>query len=260
MGYFCQSRYQVQILDSFGLEATKGDCGAIYGLAGPRVATCFPALSWQTFDVDFTAAEFRDGKKVKAVFPGGLSMGVLRGDMFPKNPAAEVDPAADFDELDCKLDFDDPQRYGLMGLGTGAAVVVPEDADIRDVMVNVARFFALESCGQCTQCREGTMWMYKMAQRIRAGAGRTFDLDVLDEVSRNMGMMPGLSICGLSDGAAWPIGMLVRKFRAEFERHIAAQEPDAAARHIRAINPAAYELPILGVPPMATAASSAAEQ
>jgi len=65
MGYFCQSRYQVQILDSFGLEATKGDCGAIYGLAGPRVATCFPALSWQTFDVDFTAAEFRDGKKVK---------------------------------------------------------------------------------------------------------------------------------------------------------------------------------------------------
>lgn len=89
------------------------------------------------------------------------------------------------------------------------------------------------------------MWMYKVAERIRDGAGRSFDLDVLAEVTQNMGMMPGLSICGLADGAAWPIAMLVQKFRVEFERHIAAQAPDAAARRIREINPAAYELPIL---------------
>ncbi len=185
----------------------------------------------------------RDGKKIKAVFPGGLSMGVLRGDMFPKS-TGEVDPAQDCDELDCRLDFDDPLRYGLLGLGTAAAVVVPEDVDIRDVLVNVARFFATESCGQCTHCREGTSWMYKMAGRIRAGAGRLIDLDVIAEVAQNMGMMPGLSICGLSDGAAFPLRMLVRKFRREFEQHIAAQAPDGVARWLRRINPAAYELPI----------------
>ena len=207
---------------------------------GPLGITCRELIYGEDF-----GNGMRDGRKVKAVFPGGLSMGVLRGDMFPKNPGDKPDPDADYDELDCKLDFDDPRRYGLMGLGTAALVVVPEDTDIRAVTVNVARFFALESCGQCTQCREGTMWMYKVAERIRDGAGRSFDLDVLAEVTQNMGMMPGLSICGLADGAAWPIAMLVQKFRVEFERHIAAQAPDAAARRIREINPAAYELPIL---------------
>jgi NADH-quinone oxidoreductase subunit F len=121
---------------------------------------------------------------------------------------------------------------------------MPEDVDIRDVLVNITRFYATESCGQCTQCREGSMWMYKIAQRIQAGAGRIYDLDLLADVTQNMGMMPGMSICGLSDGAAWPVRMLVQKFRAEFERHIAGQEPDAAARYARIVNPAAYELPV----------------
>lgn len=186
------------------------------------------------------------GKRVKTVFPGGLSMGALRGDVFSKNPAAGIDLKQDFDELDCKLDFDDVRKYGLLGLGTAAAVVVPEDADIRDVLLNVSRFYAHESCGQCTQCREGTAWMYKIAQRIRAGAGRSVDLDLLIEVTQNMGMMPGMSICGLPDGAAWPVRTLVQRFRAEFERHIAAQPPRAVETHIRSVNPAAYELPILG--------------
>ncbi len=184
------------------------------------------------------------GKRVKAVFPGGLSMGVLRGDVFPRNAGA-VDPKQDYDELDCMLDFDDPRRYGLMGLGTAAGVVVPEDVDIRDVLVNVTRFFGTESCGQCTQCREGSNWMRKIAGRLRAGAGRLYDLDLLEDISNNMGMMPGQSICGLSDGAAWPVRMLVQKFRREFEQHIAAQDPEAAERVLREINPAAYELPIV---------------
>jgi NADH-quinone oxidoreductase subunit F len=186
----------------------------------------------------------RNGKRVKAVFPGGLSMGVLRGDLFAKSPDCKVAPQQDCDELDCSLDFDDVRRYDLLGLGTAAAVVVPDDVDIRDVLVNVARFYALESCGQCTHCREGTTWMYKIAQRLRAGAGRSRDLDLIVEIARNMGMMPGLSICGLPDGAAWPLRTLVEKFRREFEARIAAQEPAAAERYVRKINPAVYELPV----------------
>ncbi|RMF74375.1 MAG: hypothetical protein D6744_14550, partial [Planctomycetota bacterium] len=157
----------------------------------------------------------------------------------------KVDPTNDYDELDCILDFDDVRRYGLLGLGTAAAVVIPESADVRDVLVNVCRFYAMESCGQCTHCREGCTWMYKIAQRIREGAGRLVDLDLLVEVTQNMGMMPGMNICGLSDGAAWPIRTLVQKFREEFEAHIKAQPPDAALKRIREVNPAAYELPIL---------------
>jgi hypothetical protein len=103
----------------------------------------------------------------------------------------------------------------------------------------------MESCGQCTQCREGTMWMYKVAQRIRAGAGRSYDLDLLSETTQNMGMMPGLSICGLPDGAAWPIRTLVQKFRREFERHIAAQPPAAPEVFAESVNPAVYELPVV---------------
>lgn len=187
----------------------------------------------------------RNGEKVKAVCPGGVSMGFLRGDLFPRNPAGGVDPKADYDELDCKLDFDDPRRYGLLGLGTAAAVVVPESVDIREVLYNTARFFAWESCGQCTQCREGTSWMFKIAQRILDGAGREYDLGLIEEVTLNMGMMPGMSICGLPDGAAFPLRTLVQKFRKEFLEHIRRQKPGAAEAYIKRINPAAYELPIL---------------
>lgn len=191
------------------------------------------------------AGGMRGGKKIKAVSPGGLSMGWLRGDLFPRNPGGAIDPSQDFDELDCKLDFDDVRKYGLLGLGTAAIVVVNEDTDLRDVLLNQTRFYAHESCGQCTQCREGTGWMHRIAERIRAGAGRSYDLDLLTEVTANMGMMPGMSICGLPDGAVFPIRTLVQKFRREFEAHIAAQSPDAAATYIRRINPAAYELPIM---------------
>lgn len=187
----------------------------------------------------------RGGKKVKAVFPGGISMGVLRGDTFPKKPAeAAVDYKKDHDELDCILDFEDVKKYDLLGLGTAAAVVVCEDDDLRDVLVNVCRFYAWESCGQCTQCREGTSWMYKIAQRIQAGAGRSYDFDLILELTANMGMMPGMSICGLPDGAVWPIRTLIQKFRPEFEALIRAQKPNAASEFIRQVNPAAYELPI----------------
>ncbi len=159
------------------------------------------------------------GRRVKGVFPGGLSMGMLTAD-----------------ELDMKLDFDDPRKYGLLGLGTAAAVVFDEDTDVRQVLLNVTRFYALESCGQCTQCREGTRWMYNIAARVALGAGRLEDLDLILETTRNMGMMPGLSICGLPDGAAYPIRTLVEKLRPEFESHIRNQEPRSAERVLSVLN------------------------
>jgi NADH-quinone oxidoreductase subunit F len=161
----------------------------------------------------------REGKRIKAVMPGGVSMGILTAD-----------------ELDMKMDFADPANYGLLGLGTAAAVVIDDSIDMRVVLRNVARFFAMESCGQCTQCREGTTWMYKMASRVAAGAGRPDDLDILEQVARNMGMMPGLSICGLSDGATFPMETIVQKFRSEFEAAIKQQAPDAVERALRVLN------------------------
>jgi len=160
-----------------------------------------------------------NGKKVKAVFPGGLSMGVLTAD-----------------ELDMKMDFNDPRNYSLLGLGTAAAVVVPEGTDMRAVLRNITNFYASESCGQCTQCREGTSWMNKMATRISLDAGRMEDLDVILETARNMGMMPGLSICGLPDGATFPIETVIKKFRSEFEAAIQAQPADRADRVLKVLN------------------------
>ena len=160
-----------------------------------------------------------DGKKVKAVFPGGVSMGVL--------------PA---DELDMKLDFDDPRNYALLGLGTAAAVVIDDSIDMRMVLRNITRFFGTESCGQCTQCREGTAWAYKIASRIADGAGRIEDLDILLETARNFGMMPGRSICGLSDGATFPIETIVKKFRSELEEAIKAQPSGSAEAVLSVLN------------------------
>ncbi len=244
-----------------GTENSKGT--KMYCVSGPvNKPGCYEAPLGITvrdliYSDDFGGG-MAGGKKVKCVLPGGLSMGALRGDLFPKHPeAGKVDVKQDYDELDCKLDFDDVRRYGLLGLGTAAAVVVPEDVDIREVLYNCARFYAHESCGQCTQCREGTAWMAKVSHRILKGAGRSIDLDMLEEMTLNMGMMPGMSICGLPDGAAWPIRTIVQKFRKEFEQRIAEQPPEAAARWIKSVNPAAYELPILGRPLAPAAVASA---
>jgi len=159
------------------------------------------------------------GRKVKAVLPGGVSMGILSAD-----------------ELGMKMDFEDPRKYGLLGLGTAAAVVIDDATDLRVVLRNMARFYGTESCGQCTQCREGTAWMHKIATRIAMGAGRLDDLDILLETARNMGMMPGLSICGLPDGATYPIETIVKKFRGELEAAIKAQPADRAERVLSVLN------------------------
>ena len=214
---------------------TPGSTGPkLYTVSGPvNRPGCYEAplgLSCREliFGDDF-ARGMAGGRKVKGCIPGGLSVGILTAD-----------------ELDAVLDFDAPRKYGLLGLGTAGAIVIPDDADIRQVLANVARFYAMESCGQCTQCREGTTWMYLIARRIAEGAGRIADLDLLVELSYSMGMMPGLSICGLPDGAVYPIRTIVEKFRGEFEEYIRRQDPDRVRQAVKRANPAVYELPILG--------------
>jgi NADH-quinone oxidoreductase subunit F len=148
------------------------------------------------------------GRRAKAVIPGGISMGLLSAD-----------------ELDTPLDFAGPVKAKCLGLGTAAVVVMDETVSIVDFLYNSCRFFAHESCGQCTPCREGTAWSLSILERIRAGRGRLADLDILDEISRSIGIIPGTTICGLADGAAWPIKNALGKFRPELEETIRRTNP-----------------------------------
>ncbi|MCA9174247.1 MAG: NADH-quinone oxidoreductase subunit NuoF [Planctomycetales bacterium] len=152
------------------------------------------------------------GRKGKAAIPGGISMGLLTAD-----------------EFDCPLDFAGPGRYQCLGLGTAAVVVMDETVSMVDFLHNSAQFFSHESCGQCTPCREGTSWSLKILKRIRAGKGRLLDLELLLEIGDNIGIIPGTTICGLSDGAAWPLKNAIRKFRDEFETYIKKTNPDGYA-------------------------------
>lgn len=140
------------------------------------------------------------GRKVKAVVPGGLSMGFLTAN-----------------ELEVPLDFNGPGKVGCLGLGTAAITVIDDQTSMIDVLHNTCQFYAHESCGQCTPCREGTGWMLKITDRLRKGQGRKEDLDILVEVADRIGIMPGSTICGLADGAGWPVKNAIRKFRQEFE-------------------------------------------
>jgi NADH-quinone oxidoreductase subunit F len=140
------------------------------------------------------------GHKAKGCIPGGISMGIMTEK-----------------EFDTPLDFNGPGKVGCLGLGTAAVTVFDEQTSIVDVLYNICRFFAHESCGQCTPCREGTGWMYKIMERMRRGQGRLEDLSILDEVAKSIGIMPGTTICGLADGAGWPVKNAIAKFRGELE-------------------------------------------
>jgi NADH-quinone oxidoreductase subunit F len=98
--------------------------------------------------------------------------------------------------------------------------VFDEETSVVEVLYNICRFFEHESCGQCTPCREGTGWMLKIMDRMQRGQGRLEDLKILEEVGDKIGIMPGTTICGLADGAGWPVKNAVRKFRAEMESYI----------------------------------------
>jgi NADH-quinone oxidoreductase subunit F len=152
------------------------------------------------------------GRKAKAAVPGGLSTGLLTER-----------------EFDTRMDFAGPAKAGCLGLGTGCAVVLDETYPIVEFLHNSCRFFAHESCGQCTPCREGTRWALEMCRRIRAGRGRLRDLELLREIGDSIGIIPGTTICGLADGAAWPIKNAVAKFRGELEDYIKKTNPEGYA-------------------------------
>jgi len=141
------------------------------------------------------------GKKLKGVFPGGGSMPVLRPD-----------------ELEgVNLDYESVQAAGSL-LGSGGIIVMDETTCMVKAAWNIARFFAHESCGQCSPCREGCHWMEKIFHRIEQGEGQTGDLDLILDVSSNI---MGNTICPFGDAAAMPAAAFIRKYREEFEAHIA---------------------------------------
>ncbi|MDB5684425.1 MAG: dehydrogenase subunit [Sphingomonas bacterium] len=135
-----------------------------------------------------------------AVIPGGSSV--------PLVPAAQI--------IDAPMDFDGLKALGS-GLGTAAVIVMDKSTDVVRAISRISYFYKHESCGQCTPCREGTGWMWRVMERLREGNADISEIDMLDEVSRQI---EGHTICALGDAAAWPIQGLIRHFRPELERRI----------------------------------------
>jgi NADH-quinone oxidoreductase subunit F len=146
------------------------------------------------------AGGMRDGKKIKAVIPGGSSMPVLTGDVM----------------MATDMDYDAIAKAGSM-LGSGAVIVMDETRCMVKSLLRLSYFYFEESCGQCTPCREGTGWLYRMVHRIEHGLGRPEDIDLLNSVADNI---QGRTICALGDAAAMPVRAMIKNFREEFEYHI----------------------------------------
>ncbi|HHC71351.1 MAG TPA: NADH-quinone oxidoreductase subunit F, partial [Thiotrichales bacterium] len=146
------------------------------------------------------AGGVREGRKLKAVIPGGSSTPVLPADVI----------------MDLEMDYDSIAQAGSM-LGSGAVIVIDDSTCMVRVLENLSHFYADESCGQCTPCREGTGWLARVVHRIEHGEGRPEDIDLLDSVAGNIG---GRTICALGDAAAMPVQSFIRHFRDEFEYHV----------------------------------------
>jgi NADH-quinone oxidoreductase subunit F len=146
------------------------------------------------------AGGMRGGRKLKAVIPGGSSAPVLPADIM----------------MQTNMDYDSIAKAGSM-LGSGAVIVMDETRCMVKSLMRLSYFYFEESCGQCTPCREGTGWLYRMVHRIENGEGRPEDMDVLDNVAQNI---MGRTICALGDAAAMPVRSFIKHFRDEFAHHI----------------------------------------
>jgi len=165
------------------------------------------------------AGGVRGGRKLKAVIPGGSSAPVLPADIM----------------MQCTMDYDSIAKAGSM-LGSGAVIVMDETRCMVNSLLRLSYFYAHESCGQCTPCREGTGWMHRVIERIAHGKGRVEDIDLLNSVADNI---QGRTICALGDAAAMPVRAMLKHFKGEFIAMIeqaqqnkapAASSPSATAK------------------------------
>jgi NADH-quinone oxidoreductase subunit F len=146
------------------------------------------------------AGGMKDGKKLKAVIPGGSSMPVLPADVM----------------MALDMDFDSIQKAGS-GLGSGAVIVMDESVCMVKTLERISRFYQDESCGQCTPCREGTGWIYRLVHRIEKGDATLEDIETLRRAAKNI---EGRTICAFGEAAAWPVGGFLKHFYDEFVYHI----------------------------------------
>ncbi len=154
------------------------------------------------------AGGVRTGRQLKAVIPGGSSSPVL--------PASII--------TECTMDYDSIAKAGSM-LGSGAVIVMDDSRCMVESLKRLSYFYMHESCGQCTPCREGTGWLWRLVDRIHRGEGRPADMDVLDSVAGNI---MGRTICALGDAAAMPVRAMIKHFRPEFDALIRNKTPQAA--------------------------------
>ena len=146
------------------------------------------------------AGGMRPGRKLKGVIPGGSSMPVLPAEIM----------------MQTDMDYDSIAKAGSM-LGSGAVIVMDDSTCMVRALERLSYFYFEESCGQCTPCREGTGWLYRVIHRIESGQGRPQDLDMLVDVA---GKIEGRTICALGDAAAWPVQSFIKYYREEFQHHI----------------------------------------
>ena len=190
----------VEWFRGFGTEKSPGT--TIFGVSGhvQRPGLYELPLGTRLDEIVFEhAGGVPDGHKVKGVIPGGMSMPIL--------PAGMLDVPMANESL----------RERKTMLGTGGVMVMDESTCMVRVACVITYFFRDESCGQCTQCREGTGWMEKIVSRIERGAGVEDDIEILLDVA---GKMEGQTICAFADAAAWPVQGLLRHFRDDFEAHV----------------------------------------
>src|SRR5213079_1126380 len=155
------------------------------------------------------AGGVREDKKLKAVIPGGSSAPVLPADLM----------------MSLTMDYDSIAKAGSM-LGSGAVIVMDETRDMVESLLRLSYFYMHESCGQCTPCREGTGWLWRIVDRVHNGHGKAGDLALLDNVADNI---QGRTICALGDAAAMPVRAMLKHFRHEFEAKIAKAQAASGA-------------------------------
>lgn len=146
------------------------------------------------------AGGMKNGAKLKAVIPGGSSMPILPANIM----------------MNLSMDFDSIMQAGS-GLGSGAVIVMDENTCMVKMLERIAKFYMHESCGQCSPCREGTGWIYRLVSRIEKGEGSQEDLDRLAKVAKNI---EGRTICAFGEAAAWPVSGMLKHFYDEFRFHI----------------------------------------